>query len=126
MDNPRASQRFPHPADFGGAMFALQVACARGLFWTIVVLGQFLKFDGDARTLGYLKPVFVYLPTLVMFVRRPNIHVASESRRQAFPRDALDLTMPWVAITRSRVVLLAAVVVSSAFPLWITVSTRRL
>lgn len=92
------------------------------LFFVIVVRGPFDAFNTYAYELGSLATFLIYLPVMVMLLRRPNVF-----------RDPLDDTppvrRPWreqvVALPRVDAVLLLINASMAALLVWLSVSTSR-
>jgi len=91
------------------------------LYWCIVTLGPFKTFDDYALSLGKLAIFVVYLPVLVMVLRRPN-KSASPPLPLALEPSSLRPLLPGTRIDAILILLLA---LCCATLLWLPLVTYR-
>jgi hypothetical protein len=97
------------------------------LFWTIVAIGPFQSFDAYAHALGRLEPIYVYLPALVMILRRPNVSdPLSTLESTVESTSAGERASPAGRSSRIDLLLVAAAILCSAALVWVTTATRRI
>lgn len=94
------------------------------LLLTIVVLGPFPSFDRYAYTLGYLSTFMIYLPVMIMLLRRPNKR-HDEPDPPSAPFTLAVLRARLEALSRTDAVLLLANAAAAALLIWLTMTTRR-
>ena len=94
------------------------------LFLAIVVLGPFATFEFYAYRLGYLSTFMIYLPVMIMLLRRPNVfHDAPLTQVAPAPTS---LKAQLEVLPRVDAVLLLANVAAAALLVWVTMTTRRI
>lgn len=92
------------------------------LFFGIVVLGPFTDFNRYAYELGNLSTFVIYLPVLVMLLRRPNVsHEASDVLAEPSRtwRERLE------SLSRVDVLLLLVNLFAAALMIWVSMATHR-
>lgn len=92
---------------------------SHALFAAVVTLGPFASFDLYAATLGRLAIPLMYVPALILVLRRPNVSDDSD-----FTGAAGNAPGPR-PFSHLDAVLLAALVVCATFLTWVTVMTPR-
>lgn len=93
---------------------------SHALFAAVVTLGPFASFDLYAAALGRLAIPLMYIPALIMILRRPNLSDDSDISSAAYPAAGSRRFSPMDAV------LLASLVTCAAFLTWVTVATRRI
>ena len=92
---------------------------SHALFAAVVMLGPFAKFDLYAAALGRLAIPLMYIPALILVLRRPNRSDDSDVSSTVRHEDGSQ------RFSRLDTGLLAALVACAAFLTWVTVSTPR-
>ncbi|MEQ1693564.1 MAG: hypothetical protein ABMA00_19905, partial [Gemmatimonas sp.] len=94
------------------------------LFLAIVVSGPFASFDRYAYELGYLATFVVYLPVMIMLLRRPNVF---EDEPQPESAGASWHFRTYIErLPRLDATLLLLNGAASLLLLWMTLTTRRI
>jgi len=94
------------------------------LFLSIVVLGPFDTFEHYAYRLGYLSTFLIYVPVLVMILRRPN--VSSDLIATPPSHEPLRIRARLEAIPRIDALLLTLNLAAASLLVWFTLTTRRI
>jgi hypothetical protein len=99
---------------------SLLTLLTHALFFGIVVLGPFSDFNRYAYELGNLSTFVIYLPVLVMLLRRPNVY--HDDVPQAAP---LSWRARLEALPRADVALVLLNVFAAAMLVWVSMATHR-
>ncbi len=96
-------------------------ALTQALFWGFVIWGSGATFDAYALNLGRASIFVVYLPVLVMILRRPNVSAA------ILPVDVVPGTgwRGYLPSTRLDLGLFTVLLVAGALLVWLPLATNR-